>query len=148
MTTCLNNNSTANCKNDTLLPLNFSWTCLQHSNDAPEFVFDSRMVTASLVILGKLQGVRGVSRERTWLSAAEVSAGRENTLLPLACDFAFNKWLMCCDMLFLFPLDMWQRFWGDELLLDWFNRETKWCGSHLLGANLSLVDFDPALCSV
>ena len=59
-------------------------------------------------ILEKLQGTSGASRERTWLSAAEASAGRENTLLPLACDSAFNKRLICCDTLFLSPVDLWQ----------------------------------------
>lgn len=60
----------------------------------------------SAAIPGKLQGTRGASRERTWQSAAEASVGRENTLLLLVCDSASNEWLICCDMLFLSPVDL------------------------------------------
>lgn len=51
----------------------------------------------------------GPNWESTWPSAAEgVCMERENTLLPLACDSASNKRLICCDMLFLSPVDLWQ----------------------------------------
>lgn len=103
--------SEANCENDALLPLNSSWTCSQMMPLC--LCLTPAWKQASPAILGKIAGY-----ERTWrISAAEVSAGRENTLLPLACDSVFNKRTICCDMLFLSPVDLWQRRCRDGLQL-------------------------------
>lgn len=89
-------------ENNALPPLNFSWTCLQRSNEVPACAFDPGVVKALPVILRKLQGEsRGVHMAVS--CTPRVSATRtKHTVAISGATVPCKKWLICCGMLFLF----------------------------------------------
>lgn len=120
-------------ENDALPSLNFSWTCPQHSIEAPACAFDP-----SPVILGKLQGEsRGVHMGVS--CAPRVSAARTKHIVAIsAATVPCKKCLICVTCHWCISVDVRQGHWSISMARCWWGLSRgswSWVGHRFLLKN-------------